>query len=49
MDFKFTEEQEAIREMVRDFVDQEMRPRAQAIDEEEKTDFNIINKAAELG
>ncbi|MBI4869595.1 MAG: acyl-CoA dehydrogenase family protein [Candidatus Wallbacteria bacterium] len=35
--------------MVRDFVDQEMRPRAQAIDEEEKTDFNIINKAAELG
>ncbi|MBI3893936.1 MAG: acyl-CoA dehydrogenase family protein, partial [Candidatus Wallbacteria bacterium] len=49
MELKFTEEQDAIRQMVRDFVDQEIRPHAQRIDEEEKTDFTIVKKAAELG
>ncbi|MBI4872119.1 MAG: acyl-CoA dehydrogenase family protein [Candidatus Riflebacteria bacterium] len=49
MDFTYTEEQEAMRAMIRDFVDQEIRPHAQRIDEEEKTDLGIMRKAAELG
>src|ERR1051326_3414504 len=49
MEFTFTEEQEAMRQMVREFVDQEMRPHAQRIDEEERTDLSILKKAAELG
>lgn len=49
MDFTFTEEHEMLRQMVRDFVDKELRPRARRHDEEGELDPEVIRKAAELG
>lgn len=49
MDLKLTEEQEAIRDMVRDFVDREVRPRAKKADDEERADRELFKMAAELG
>ena len=48
-DFKFTEEQQMLRDMVRDFAQNELKPIAAKIDEEEKIPKDIINKLAELG
>lgn len=48
-DLKFTEEQLMLREMVRDFANNELKPIAAKIDEEEKIPKDIINKLAELG
>ncbi len=48
-DFNFTEEQRMLRDMVRDFVDSEIRPIAQKIDEEERIPPELINKIRELG
>jgi alkylation response protein AidB-like acyl-CoA dehydrogenase len=48
-EFKFTEEQLMLREMVRDFADNELKPVAQKIDAEEKIPPEIIKKLAELG
>ncbi|MCX6149384.1 MAG: acyl-CoA dehydrogenase family protein [Ignavibacteriales bacterium] len=48
-EFKFTEEQNMLREMVRDFVNKEIKPIAQKIDSEEKIPKELINKLAELG
>ena len=48
-DFKFTEEQQMLREMVRDFANNELKPIASKIDEEEKIPRDIINKLGELG
>lgn len=47
--FEFTEEQKMLREMVRDFVNSEVKPLAQKIDEEEKIPPELIKKIAELG
>jgi len=47
--FEFTDEQKMLRDMVRDFVDSEIRPRAQKIDEEEKIPPDLIKKMGELG
>ncbi len=49
MDFKFTDEQKMLREMVRKFVDNELKPIAEKIDEEEKIPRELIDKMAELG
>ncbi|MBI3271978.1 MAG: acyl-CoA dehydrogenase family protein [Planctomycetes bacterium] len=49
MDFTFTEEQQMLREMVRDFVNQEVKPRAAQIDREEKIPNELLRQAAELG
>lgn len=49
MDFTFTEEQQMLREMVRDFVDKEVKPRAGKIDQEEKIPEDLLKQAAELG
>jgi len=46
-DFKFTEEQQMLREMVRDFTNNELKPIASKIDEEEKIPREIINKLGE--
>jgi alkylation response protein AidB-like acyl-CoA dehydrogenase len=48
-DFQFTEEQKMLREMVRDFVDSEIRPASQKIDEEERIPPELIQKIKDLG
>jgi len=47
--FEFTDEQKMLRDMVRDFVDREIRPIAQKIDEDEKIPPELIRKMADLG
>ncbi|MBL7074933.1 acyl-CoA dehydrogenase family protein [candidate division KSB1 bacterium] len=49
IEFTFTEEQNMLRDMVRKFVDQEVRPLARQIDEEEEIPEDLIKKMAELG
>jgi alkylation response protein AidB-like acyl-CoA dehydrogenase len=49
MDWTFTEEQEMLRDMVKKFVDNELRPIAAKIDEEKKIPKEFIAKMAELG
>jgi alkylation response protein AidB-like acyl-CoA dehydrogenase len=48
-EFKFTEEQNMLREMVRDFAHNEIKPLAQKIDSEEKIPQELITKIGELG
>lgn len=48
-EFEFTEEQRMLRDMVRDFVNAEVKPIAQKIDEEEKIPSELIRKIADLG
>jgi alkylation response protein AidB-like acyl-CoA dehydrogenase len=48
-DFTLTEEQKMLREMTRDFVNNEIKPIASKIDEEEKIPAELIKKMAELG
>ncbi len=45
----FTEEQKMLREMVRDFVNNELKPIASKIDENEEIPKHIIQKIGELG
>lgn len=49
MDFEFTEEQEMLRSMVRDFTNAEIRPLAAKIDAEEKIPAELIKKLGEVG
>ena len=46
---QFTEEQVMLRDMVRDFVDSEIRPIAHKIDEEERIPMELIHKMRDLG
>jgi alkylation response protein AidB-like acyl-CoA dehydrogenase len=48
-EFGFTEEQNMLREMVRDFTNKEIKPIASKIDEEAKIPKELIKKMAELG
>ena len=48
-DLQYTEEQNMLREMVRDFVDAEIRPIASKIDEEERIPLELIHKMGDLG
>jgi len=48
-EFSFTEEQQMLREMVRDFATNELKPIAQKIDQDEKIPAEIIKKLGELG
>ncbi|MCU7496380.1 MAG: acyl-CoA dehydrogenase [Ignavibacteria bacterium] len=48
-EFSFTEEQQMLREMVRDFTNNEIKPIAHKIDAEEKIPRELINKLAEIG
>ncbi len=48
-DVTFSEEQLMLRDMVRDFVDAEIRPIAQKIDEEERIPPELIQKIKDLG
>lgn len=51
MDFNYTEEQNMLRDMVRKFTDNEIKPVAQRIDKEHNVDIvkEIFKKGAELG
>src|SRR5699024_10453936 len=49
MDFQLTEEQEMLRQMVRDFVAKEVEPAAAERDEEERCDRSIVDNMANLG
>lgn len=48
-DFEFNEEQKMLRDTVRDFVNSELKPIAQKIDEEEEIPKELINKLRDLG
>lgn len=48
-EFKFTEEQKMLREMVRDFTNNEIKPVAAKIDDTEEIPKDLIKKLAELG
>ncbi|MFA4947071.1 MAG: acyl-CoA dehydrogenase family protein, partial [Candidatus Krumholzibacteriia bacterium] len=49
MDWTFTDEQKMLRDMVRKFVDNEIKPIAEKIDQEEKIPKELIKKIADLG
>lgn len=48
-EFKFTEDQLMLRDMVRDFVNNEIKPRASEIDANEKIPEDLIKQMGELG
>jgi alkylation response protein AidB-like acyl-CoA dehydrogenase len=49
MDFTFTEEQQMLRTMVREWVDRELKPRAAAIDHDKKIPDELIQQIVERG
>jgi len=49
MDFAFTEELTLVRDMARDFADNELAPRAAKFDRQEAIDDDVLEKLAELG
>jgi alkylation response protein AidB-like acyl-CoA dehydrogenase len=49
MDFALTAEQRQIREMVAEFVDEEIVPRAAEIDETDEFPWDLVNEMADLG
>ena len=49
MNFELTEEQELIRQTVRDFAEREIKPIAQELDEKETFSTELTNKMGELG
>lgn len=49
IEFSFTEEQQMLREIVRNFTNNEIKPIAKKIDEEEKIPPELIQKIADLG
>ncbi|MCW9065641.1 MAG: acyl-CoA dehydrogenase family protein, partial [Ignavibacteriaceae bacterium] len=49
LELKLTEEQQMLREMVRDFTNNEIKPIAAKIDQEAKIPEDLIKKMAELG
>ncbi|WP_136602312.1 acyl-CoA dehydrogenase [Salinigranum halophilum] len=49
MDFALTTEQRQIRDMVAEFVDEEIAPRAAEIDETDEFPWDLVNEMAELG
>lgn len=48
-EFKFTEEQQMLRDMVKDFTNNEIKPISAKIDEEEKIPEDLIKQLGELG
>jgi len=49
IDFTLTDEQKAMQQMVHDFAEKEIRPRAEEYDESEEYPWDIVRKAAKLG
>jgi len=49
MDFSLTTEQRQIREMVAEFTDEEIKPRAKEIDETDEFPWDLVDQMADLG
>ncbi len=49
MDFNFTDEQNAIRQTVREFAEQEIKPRAKELDEKEEFSPELTKRMGDLG
>jgi alkylation response protein AidB-like acyl-CoA dehydrogenase len=49
MDFSLTTEQRQIRDMVAEFADEEIKPRAKGIDETDEFPWDLVDEMAELG
>jgi alkylation response protein AidB-like acyl-CoA dehydrogenase len=49
MDLNFSEELVLLRDLARDFTDQELRPRAEAIEREHRVPRELLDKLAEVG
>jgi short-chain 2-methylacyl-CoA dehydrogenase len=49
LDFDFTDEQKAVREVAREFADNEIAPRAEHYDQTKQFPYDIVAKMAELG
>lgn len=49
MDFTLTDEQEMLRDLAKRFSDEELRPLAAAVDEQEEVSREVLRKAAEIG
>ncbi len=49
MDFRLTDEQKALRDMVRDFAAKDIAPHAQAFDEQGAIPKELLDKMAGLG
>ena len=49
MEFQFTEEQELLRKMVRQFAETEIRPNVMKFDEAQEFPLEIMKQAGELG
>ncbi|MQL53710.1 acyl-CoA dehydrogenase [Desulfofundulus thermobenzoicus] len=49
MNFQLTEEQELLRQTVRDFAESEVAPKAAEMDEQEEYDWSLWDKMAEIG
>jgi isovaleryl-CoA dehydrogenase len=49
MDFQLTEEQRAVRAMVRDFAEKEIAPRAAEIDKTDEFPTDVFNKMGAQG
>src|SRR5579871_7031099 len=49
MDFDLSDEQKAIAALAREFAREEVRPRAEAMDREERFPYGLVAKMAELG
>jgi butyryl-CoA dehydrogenase len=49
MNFTFSEEQQMLRELAKRFADEELRPRAAAVDEQSEVSREVLDKAASVG
>jgi len=49
MDFSLSAEQKQIRDMVAEFTDEEIKPRADEIDENDEFPQDLVDEMAELG
>src|SRR5688572_4168145 len=49
MDLNFSDELVLLRDLARDFTDQELRPRAEAIEREHRVPRELLDKLAEVG
>ena len=49
MNFDLTDEQEAVRRLVREFAEQEVRPVAEELDRTKSFPYEIVRKLGELG
>ena len=49
MDFQYTEQQQMIREMVREFAEQEIKPLAKEVDEKHMFPVETVKKMQEMG